>query len=110
MNAYYNPSIEKKEETEEKENTQYIYNKDKNNGTLIFSGLLIACLCLFFIFNFPYFPIMKIKKKWRNFISDFFQLNIGSKGNKNIMGSYLSIRPTAVTGGTGGTGVGCTLI
>lgn len=101
MNAYYNPSIEKKEETEEKENIQYIYNKDKNNGTLIFSGLLLTCLCLFFIFNFPFFPLIKKWKGYRNFISDFFQLNIGSKGNKNIMGSYLSIRPT---------GGGCTII
>lgn len=101
MNAYFNPSIKKVEEkkevtedtTEEEKNIKYIYNKDKNNGTLMFFGFLFAFLCLFFILNIPYFPLMKIGKKYRNFISDFFQLNIGTESNTNITGSYLSLRP-----------------
>ena len=98
MNAYYNPSIkkvdEKEDTTEEKENIKYIYNKDKNLGTLIFFWCLLVFLCIFVILNIPYFPLMKIQKKWRNFISDFFQLNIDADSNKNIMGSYLSLPPT----------------
>jgi uncharacterized membrane protein len=98
MNAYYNPSIkkvdEKEDTTEEKENIKYIYNKDKNLGTLKFFGFLLAFLCLFFIFNFPFFPLIKKWKGYRNFISDFFQLNISTESNKNFGGSYLSLGPT----------------
>ena len=97
MNAYYNPSIEKveeKEETTEEEKSKYIYNKDKNNGTLIFFGCLITVVGIFYmILILPWFPVMNKSKKWKNFISDFFQLNISKESNTNFGGSYLSLLP-----------------
>ena len=97
MNAYYNPSIEKveeKNETTDEEKSKYIYNKDKNNGTLIFFwGLIIVVGIFYMILILPWFPVMNRSKKWKNFISDFFQLNISKESNTNFGGSYLSLLP-----------------